>query len=134
MWVEKPTFPSKEYEKRTPSTKSYTFISGHSRSRVRCLTLESKALRRRLKYVRTVWERDLHPEVLGYSRERWKEAVPKPKKFGISLTGIKVKREEISVDPKKLEPKVFYLFSYKDEKYVACKTDEDVVEIYEVIE
>jgi len=50
------------------------------------------------------------------------------------LAGIKVKREEISVDPKKLESNLFYLFSYQDEKYVARKTDEEVVEIYEVIE
>jgi len=59
---------------------------------------------------------------------------PKYKKFGISLEGIKVNEKEISIDPRKLEPNVFYLFSYKDEKYVARKTDENVVEIYEVIE
>lgn len=56
------------------------------------------------------------------------------KEFGISLAGIKARKEEISIDPRKLESNVFYLFSYKDEKYVARKSDNDVVEIYEVIE
>jgi len=136
MWTEKSILPSRKYEKKAPSPKPYTFLSGHHRltRQVRCLTLESKVLHKGLIHARTVWERDLHPEVLGYSRKKREEIVPKPKKFGISLAGIKVKREEISVDPKKFEPKVFYLFSYKDEKYVARKTDEDVVEIYEVIE
>jgi hypothetical protein len=56
------------------------------------------------------------------------------KEFGISLSGIKAGKEEMSIDPKKLQPNIFYLFSFKDEKYVARKSDNDVVEIYEVLE
>ena len=56
------------------------------------------------------------------------------KEFGISLTGIKAGKEEISIEPERLERNVFYLFSYHDEKYVARKSGKDIVEIYEVIE
>jgi len=49
-------------------------------------------------------------------------------------TGIVVKEEEITIDPKKLEPNIFYLFSYQNEKYVARKTEKGIVEIYEVTE
>lgn len=45
-----------------------------------------------------------------------------------------MKEEQITIDPKKLEPNTFYLFSCRDEKYVARRTDRDVVEIYEVTE
>jgi hypothetical protein len=49
-------------------------------------------------------------------------------------TGITVKEEEITINPKKLEPDIFYLFYHKNEKYVARRIDRDVVEIYEVTE
>lgn len=54
--------------------------------------------------------------------------------FGVSLTGIRVEKGEITIDPKELEQDIFYLFSYKDEKYVARKTHETTVEVYEVLD
>jgi len=69
--------------------------------------------------------------VCGYE---WRACVPERKTFGISLSGIKVKKEEFSIDPKRLEPNIFYLFSYKGKKYAARKSDNNVVEIYEVLE
>jgi hypothetical protein len=64
---------------------------------------------------------------------------PKPnqferKTFGVSMSGIKSQREQVQIKPELLEKDVFYLFSHKQDKYVARKTDEDVVEIFEVIE
>lgn len=66
-----------------------------------------------------------------------KKALIEPKKeplFGISLIGISVRDEKITIDPRKLEPNIFHLFSYKDDKYVARKTDENTLEVYEVLE
>lgn len=54
--------------------------------------------------------------------------------FGVSPIGISIKKEEMIIDPEKLERNIFYLFSFKDEKYVARKIEGDVLEIYEVIE
>jgi len=54
--------------------------------------------------------------------------------FGVSLTGIRVERGEITIDPKELDKDTFYLFSCKDEKYVARRTSESNLEIYEVLE
>lgn len=66
---------------------------------------------------------------------KWEETrVPEKKRFGISLLGILPRKEGIIIDSKELESEVFYLFSYKDEKYVARRVDKDIVEIYEVLE
>lgn len=127
MWVEKSLFSSREYEKKVCLPKPYTFISGYHRA-----TLQAKYP---IPKSKQLYKR--HEDIYKKFRDAqtiWEKAVQESKKFGISLAGIRVKKEEISVDPKKLESNVFYLFSYKDEQYVARKTDEDVVEIYEVIE
>jgi len=58
----------------------------------------------------------------------------KEKKSMVSTTGIMVKDEQIRIDPRRLERNAFYLFSYKDEKYVARRTNEYIVEVYEVTE
>ena len=70
------------------------------------------------------------------THQKWEKIgiFPEKKTFGISLAGISVEREEISIDPEKLESNVFYLFSYKDDKYVTRKTDEGIIEVYEVVE
>lgn len=64
------------------------------------------------------------------------EATKRPKRgiFGVSLLGIRAERKELSVNPQLLESNVFYLFSYENERYIARKNDDSVVEIFEVIE
>ena len=42
--------------------------------------------------------------------------------------------DEIEIDPEQLESNVFYFISYKDEKYVARKTESGNIEIFEVVE
>ena len=54
--------------------------------------------------------------------------------FGKSQKGISLIDNKIKIDPKELEPNVFHLFSYKKEKYMVRKTDEQIVELYEVQE
>lgn len=136
MWKEKSiSFGSIEYEEkaffRTPLPKYFAILNGHYR------IVGAKKLPTRcayayepLEHYYKKWESMCETLVKGIMWEKF----PEYKRFGISLAGIKAGKEEISIDPKKLEPNVFYLFSYKDEKYVARKSDDDVIEIYEVME
>ena len=110
MWTEKSSIPSSDYERRAYLPKPYplTKINGIPKFSKR-------------KQIFKKWEE------IG-------RILPEKKKFGISLLGIRVKKEEITIDPEKLKPNVFYLFSYIDEKYVTRKTDEGIVEVFEVVE
>lgn len=113
MWVGKSeTLSRRVYEKnlRLPRPYSVTRINGIPKFS-------------RAKRIYTEWEETK----LGKVPEK------KPL-FGISLLGILPRRGgSLIIDPKELESKVFYLFSYKDEKYVARKVDENIVEVYEVL-
>lgn len=110
MWAKMSETPSHVYKKNTHLPKPYSV------TRINGIPKFSKP-----RWIYPKWEQTR----LG--------KVPERKKLGISLLGILPKGEEIVIDPKELESKVFYLFSYKDEKYVARKVDEDIVEIYEVL-
>lgn len=124
MWIEKLLPRSKDYiEKESPSRTYFSSVY---------ITPETKKLRR--KYEDLYKCLKVAHGILEYTFASWEKEVPKHEKFGISLEGIKVTEKEISIDPRKLKPNVFYLFSYKDEKYVARKSDNNVVEIYEVME
>lgn len=113
MWVEESAVLSERYEKAVTSRVSYPLIK---------INGISKFGERETKFRHKMWE--------GIRRE----IVQEKKIFGISMAGIRVERKEISIDPEKLRPNVFYLFSYEDEKYVARKINGDIVEIFEVIE
>lgn len=118
MWMEKTIISSKTYEKTTCLTTPYQVtkiarVDMYARPKINGIPKFSE-----LKWTYTRWkvEKDFAP------------------KFGISPAGITIKMDEIKVNLEKLKPKIFYLFSYKDEKYVARKVDRDIVEIYEVLE
>lgn len=140
MWTKKSTVvPLSEYEKkiRLPkppiisSSKPYIILNGHHRVKAfekLCERHESISLK---VVYKKLWEDTCRAFV---EPMMWEEKPPKYRTFGISRFGIKVKKDEISIDPEKLNPNVFYLFSYKDEKYVTRKTDEGIVEVFEVIE
>jgi hypothetical protein len=59
--------------------------------------------------------------------------VGRKRAFGVS-SGIKIEKEEVSIDMDALEPNTFYLFTYEEDKYVARRTAEGLIEIFEVIE
>jgi hypothetical protein len=48
--------------------------------------------------------------------------------------GISVKNDEIRIDLKELKPNVFYKFYYNNETYIAHKVNQNILEIYEVLE
>lgn len=131
MWVEKSKISSEGYNRGALPPRHYEFECKYRIGRFKRLSPELR-LRAKIDYAHSMGKHYLRLEALGYP-QKWEEARLEPKKFGISFAGIKVRKEEIFIDPTKLEQNVFYLFSYKDEKYVARKSDKDVVEIYEVI-
>lgn len=134
MWVEKVAHPSREYENEPCLLKQHKVTHGIVFPKTSPI----------YKIHGDIFKTGVNPFEICTSKRlpiSWKamyesseKRTPERKTFGISLGGIKTQKEEMSIDPQKLEPNVFYLFSYKDEKYVARKSDEDVVEIYEVIE
>lgn len=126
MWIQKLLSRSKDYSEKAPLSK--THFSPFKTYRTYVLDADLSIPPEDFKYLKAT------QGILGYASVSWEKEVPKHKRFGISLEGIKVKKKEISIDPRKLKPNVFYLFSYKDEKYVARKSDNNVVEIYEVME
>jgi len=109
MWVEYSKVPPIEYGKKMSTPESYPIAK---------INGIPKFTKVQLKQI----------EKWGQVRRISKE------KFGISLSGIKVRKDEIVIDPEMLKSDVFYLFSYKNERYVARKTNNNIIEIYEVIE
>ena len=113
-----------------PSSKPHIILSGHDRVKA----FEKLCERHQYISLKAVYEKLWEDTCRTFVEPMmWKEKFPKHKTFGISLLGISRGKEEISIDPKELKSKVFYLFSYKDEKYVARKVDKDIIEIYEVL-